>query len=64
MREEPERAQRMPKRVIKVYLSSQQLEMLKFVCSKLGRDYSGFFEDLFMRYCETINLVRERVHRG
>jgi len=52
------------KKVVKVYLSKAQLEMLQHVCSKLGRDYSGFFEDLFMRYCESINLARERVHGG
>jgi len=52
------------KKVVKVYLSKAQLEMLRQICSKLGRDYSGFFEDLFMRYCESINLARERVHGG
>jgi len=54
----------MPKRVVKVYLTKTQLEMLRQICSKLGRDYSGFFEDLFMRYCESINLAKERVHGG
>jgi len=52
----------MPKRVVKVYLSKVQLEMLEVICRKLGRDYSGFFEDLFMRYVESINLAKERVH--
>jgi len=54
----------MPKRFVKVYLSKAQMEMLTIVCERLGRDYSGFFEDLFMRYCESINLARERVHGG
>jgi len=54
----------MRKKIVKVYLSKNQLEMLEQICSKLGRDYSGFFEDLFMRYCESINLARERIHSG
>jgi len=52
----------MPKRYVKVYLSKVQFEMLERICESLGRDYSGFFQDLFMRYVEQINLAKERVH--
>ena len=54
----------MVKRVVKVYLSERQMKMLERICSSLGRDYSGFFEDQLMRYAEHINLVREIVHSG
>jgi len=52
----------MKKRVVKVYLSKEQVRMLDLICTRLGRDYSGLFEDLLMRYAEDINLVRELVH--
>jgi len=50
------------KRAVKVYLSKEQMKMLDLICTQLGRDYSGFFEDLLMRYAEDINLVRDLVH--
>jgi len=54
----------MVKRVVKVYLSKQQMEILEQICSRLGMDYSGFFEGRLEEYAREINLVRERVHRG
>jgi len=55
---------KMVKRVVKVYLSKEQVEMLQEVCRKLGRDYSGFFQDLLMRYLEDVGVVRERLRNG
>jgi len=54
----------MVKRVVKVYLSKQQMEILERICSRLGMDYSGFFEARLEEYAREISLVRERVHRG
>jgi len=52
------------KRVVKVYLSKEQMEILKRICGCLGMDYSGFFEARLEEYARAINLVRERVHSG
>jgi len=53
----------MPKRAIRVYLSKQQVEILQKVTGRLGMDYSGFFQMLFMNYIKDINLVTEVVHQ-
>jgi len=54
----------MVKRVVKVYLSKQQMEILERICNCLGLDYSGFFEARLEEYAREISLVRERVHDG
>jgi len=54
----------MVKRVVKVYLSKQQMEILEHICRSLGMDYSGFFEARLEEYAREISLVRERIHHS
>jgi len=60
----PERAQNMVKRVVKVYLSEMQMDILNRICQSLGMTRSSFFEHRLEEYARSINLVRERVHSG
>ena len=52
------------KRAVKVYLSSEQLEMLDRACSAVGEDRSRLISGVLLNYLKDINLVREAVHSG
>jgi len=52
----------MRKRVVKVYLSQQQVDMLDRVCERLGQDRSDLVRGVLLGYLKDLNLVREIVH--
>jgi len=54
----------MVKRVVKVYLSKRQMELLERICQSLGVDYSGFFEMLLLEYVKDINLAKRCIQGG
>jgi len=52
----------MPRKVVKVYLSSTQSRLLKNICQQLGVNESSFFNNLFSRYLADMNVVKEALH--
>jgi len=52
----------MRKRIVKVYLSREQVDMLDKACERLGQDRSDLVRGVLLNYLKDINLVREWVH--
>ena len=52
----------MKKTPVKVYLSSQEIELLDSVCSRLGQDRSNLLRTAFLSYAKDLSLIKEYVH--
>ena len=56
------RVQRMPRKLVRVYLSREQKKLLEWYCKSLGVGESEALRDAFMDYTKSIGLVAEKVH--
>ena len=52
----------MPRKVVKVYLTTEQKKLLERICQRLGMDESEALRVAFMDYAKSIKLITERVH--
>ena len=52
----------MARKVVKVYLTSEQKKLLERICESLGMDESEALRMAFMEYAKSISLVTEKVH--
>lgn len=52
----------MPRKVVKVYLSTKQKKLLLKICKRLDMDESEVMRLAFMEYAKDISLVTEAVH--
>lgn len=52
----------MPRKVIRVYLSTEQKKLLEKMCKTLGIDQSEALREAFMDYAKSISLITEKVH--
>ena len=50
------------RRLVKVYLTNEQKQILEQICGKLGMDKSEVLRKAFLDYAEKLNLVTEKVH--
>jgi hypothetical protein len=52
----------MARKVVRVYLSTQQKQLLERMCKTLGIDESEALREAFMDYAKSISLITEKVH--
>jgi len=52
----------MARKIVKVYLTSEQKRLLERICHSLGMDESEVLRVAFMDYCKSLSLVIEKVH--
>jgi len=52
----------MARKVVRVYLSSEQKKLLEIMCKLLGMDESEALREAFMNYAKSISLISEKVH--
>jgi len=52
----------MARKVVRVYLSTEQKQLLERICKSLGIDESEALREAFMDYAKSINLITEKVH--
>jgi len=50
------------RKVVKVYLTSEQKKLLERICQSLGMDESEALRMAFMEYAKSISLITEKVH--
>ena len=51
----------MPRKVVKVYLTTEQKKLLERLCESLGLDESEALREAFMDYAKSVRLITERV---
>jgi hypothetical protein len=56
------RCSAMARKVVRVYLSTQQKQLLERLCKTLGIDESEALREAFMDYAKSISLITEKVH--
>jgi len=54
----------MARKIVKVYLSSQQKKVLEQLCFSLGMAESEALRTSFIEYARSIGIVAERIHTG
>lgn len=52
----------MARKVVRVYLSTEQKQLLERICKSLGIDESEALREAFMDYAKSISLITEKVH--
>lgn len=52
----------MGRKVVKVYLSIEQKQLLERICKSLGIDESEALREAFMDYAKSISLITDKVH--
>jgi len=52
------------RRVVKVYLSNNELEMLDKLCETIGEDRSRIINHIILDFLERTNLLKEKIHSG
>ena len=50
----------MARRLVKVYLTKEQKQILDWICHKLGMDKSEVLRMAFMNYAEKLSLIKEK----
>jgi len=52
----------MARKVVKVYLTSEQKRLLERICQSLGMDESEALRHIFMEYAKDVSLITEKLH--
>jgi len=52
----------MTRKVVRVYLSTEQKKLLEKLCKSLGLDESEALREAFMDYAKSISLITQKVH--
>ena len=52
----------MARKIVRVYLSTEQKQLLERICKSLGIDESEALREAFMDYAKSISLITEKVH--
>jgi hypothetical protein len=52
----------MARKIVRVYLSTEQKKLLERICKSLGIDESEALREAFMDYAKSISLITEKVH--
>jgi hypothetical protein len=52
----------MARKIVRVYLSTEQKKLLERICKSLGINESEALREAFMDYAKSISLITEKVH--
>jgi antitoxin component of RelBE/YafQ-DinJ toxin-antitoxin module len=50
------------RKIVKVYLTSEQKKLLEKICTSLGMDESEVLRYMLLEYAKSIGLVTDKVH--
>jgi len=54
----------MRRRVVKIYLTPEELSLLDRACKVLGEDRSRLIVTLLLNYLKDLNVIRESLHNA
>jgi hypothetical protein len=57
-----EKGPKVPRKIVKAYISPEQKKILEYMCRTLGMNESEALRHAFLEYARSISLVTDKVH--